>query len=132
MTFDDCIAIRTLFGECRSEPVVGQRAVAHVIRNRLKTGKFGSTPAEVCLTHAQFSCWLQSGQTVTNWHTMVRLPDDDPQIEALGQVWTLSETDPDFTGGATFYFSEKITPPYWAAQFKYVGQWGTQKFYVGT
>ncbi len=52
----------TVFGEARREPLIGQHAVAWVIRNRLqRPARFGATWKDVCLRPAQFSCWYSWG-----------------------------------------------------------------------
>ncbi len=52
----------TVFGEARREPLLGQHAVAWVIRNRLaKPSRFGQSWKGVCLRRAQFSCWYPWG-----------------------------------------------------------------------
>ena len=56
-------ALRTMWAECRNEPFEGQRAVAHVLINRLKSGKWGNTLAAVCrwLTPASCACSRRTG-----------------------------------------------------------------------
>lgn len=51
----------TIFGEARGEQTEGRIAVASVIRNRLRDGRWGDSYEKVCLAKAQFSCWGQSG-----------------------------------------------------------------------
>lgn len=48
----------TVFGEARREPLIGQHAVAWVVRNRLAhPQRFGFSWKGVCHRPAQFSCW---------------------------------------------------------------------------
>lgn len=47
----------TIYGESRGESIFGRIAVACVIRNRIKSGKWGKTAKAVCFARAQFSCW---------------------------------------------------------------------------
>ncbi len=52
----------TVFGEARREPLIGQHAVAWVVRNRLaQPRRFGDGWKGVCLRPAQFSCWWSFG-----------------------------------------------------------------------
>ena len=52
----------TVFGEARREPLVGQHAVAWVVRNRLQwPQRFGASWKGVCHRPAQFSCWYPWG-----------------------------------------------------------------------
>lgn len=56
----DTVAL-TVWGEARGESMVGQSAVAWVIRNRQANPGWWSRPhhtlADVCLASYQFSCW---------------------------------------------------------------------------
>ncbi len=57
---DRTALICTLLGECASEPIDGQVAVASVIRNRATHPRWwGRGVAEVCLREHQFSCWWE-------------------------------------------------------------------------
>ena len=52
----------TVFGEARREPLIGQHAVAWVVRNRLQyPQRFGFSYKGVCHRPAQFSCWYPWG-----------------------------------------------------------------------
>src|SRR5437879_2047197 len=48
---------RTVIGEAEREPQEGKEGVAAVIRNRLASGRFGATPADVVLAKNQFEPW---------------------------------------------------------------------------
>lgn len=98
--FDDEIAARTLWGECRGESHAGKVAVAHVIRNRLAAGRFGKTVAAVCLAPLQFSCW---NATDPNRHLMLELDDLDAMLVDCHAAWAESEMTADPTQGATHY-----------------------------
>jgi hypothetical protein len=50
-------AVRTLEGEAGNQPEATQRAVVHVMVNRLKSGRWGYDLTSVCLWFEQFSCW---------------------------------------------------------------------------
>lgn len=50
----------TVYGEARGESIASKRAIAWVIRNRLKVSKAGSGYRDVVLKKYQFSCWLKS------------------------------------------------------------------------
>lgn len=47
----------TIYGEARSQSILGQAAVGAVIRNRVNKKNFGSDYRKVCLKPKQFSCW---------------------------------------------------------------------------
>lgn len=128
-TWQDGVAIRTLVGEVRGEPIEGRKAVAHVLLNRLRTGKWGSTLAQVCLAHAQFSCWLSSDP---NWKLLTSISDFDPIMLEMAGVLNAARQEPDFTGGATFYYAVSMPKaPIWTLGATFTGQWGHQKFYSG-
>jgi len=46
-----------LWGEARNQPEEGVVAVAHVVRNRVLSGKWGDTWRDVLLAPKQFSCF---------------------------------------------------------------------------
>ena len=60
--YDFEIMAKTIYGEARGETREGQIAVACVIFNRFRSGKWFSakTLAGVCLKPLQFSCWNKS------------------------------------------------------------------------
>lgn len=51
------VGARTIRGEARGEILEAQRAVAYVLVNRLRDGRWGKTLAEVARHPMQFSCW---------------------------------------------------------------------------
>ncbi len=109
------IATRTLWGECRGEPLEGQQAVSWVIRNRAfwpVRAWWGSGVADVCLKPSQFSCWNMSDP---NREKILQLEADTQDYQALYQVARsvmAGEID-DPTKGATSY--ERVgAGAYWA------------------
>lgn len=128
MTFALEVAARTVWGECRGEPIAGQRAVAHVLANRLTDGRWGSSLSSVCLAPYQFSCWRPDDPNLVK---MAALDDGDPSLATFGafiEAALAGETDP--TDGATFYYSvTQILPPEWAKTGAFTVQIGKHKFY---
>lgn len=132
------VAARTLCQEVRGEPMAGQQAVAWVIKNRLKSKRWGTSLASVCLWHAQFSGWWcprgNPGQLYydPNFAYACNLPDTDPmlqQMQALMSSVMNSDTDP--TAGALFYYANSMpTPPSWASTMRFLGQFGHQSFFT--
>jgi len=51
------IVFRTLFGECRGQPIEAQVGVGCVIRNRVRDARWSDTWPAVCLQPKQFSCF---------------------------------------------------------------------------
>ncbi len=125
MSFALEIAARTVWQEARGEPEEGQRAVAHVIVNRLKSGRWGRSLASVCLWDRQFSGWNNSDP---NRIAACTLPDDNPALSRFREF--LSDAlsgGADLTWGATHYFNPKIVNPDWATGKKFV-QIGNHRF----
>ena len=117
----------TLWGEARGEPVEGQIAVAHVIRNRLHSGKWfgGVNYHDVLERWAQFSClWPQLGglnyQGVLDqagvYQREETLPGAQGRLQAQLQ-WVvggvLDSLIMDNTSGSTHYYSKYIEAPAW-------------------
>lgn len=129
MSFSEQIAVRTLWGECRGEPEDGQRAVAHVLWNRLHDGRWGKSLATVCLARLQFSCWNASDPQRDR---MAALSDDDPVLAKMRRIVTdASSAVDDPTGGALYYYSDSMkTPPDWAAKMRFLCQIGHHRFYT--
>ena len=118
---DTLTLARTIFGEARGEPDDGKEAVANVVVNRLKSGRFPrkasdpKTIAGVCLERFQFSCWNA----------------DDPNASKIANLQTGSSpvfdtcfaiaqravggTLADRTDTATHYHADTISPPNWTA-----------------
>ena len=130
MTWAFDVAARTLCQEVRGEPLVGQQAVAYVIKNRLASGRWGNSLATVCLWPYQFSGWR--GPQDPNFTYACRLPDDDltlGHMRSVLQVALDSSVDP--TDGATHYYNQSIVvqPPAWVNGATHVGRFGNQDFY---
>lgn len=125
------IAARTLWGECRGEPLEGQQAVAWVIRTRASwepVAWWGRTVVEVCLKPNQFSCWNLGSASRKK---LIDLDTDDQEYLALrAVVRSVMDGDvPDPTGGATHY--QRVgTDADWAASKSPVKIIGEQAFYV--
>ena len=92
----------TLWGEARGEPVLGKRAVAWVVRNRMSIAEawlerkgrqhplFGDgTVAGVVLRPYQFSCWLKGDPTSAAHYALGATSE---VIAALPAGWVLAST----------------------------------------
>lgn len=133
MSWDEQVAVRTLWGEARGEPEDGQLAVAHVLLNRRKAGKWGPTLAAVCLSRLQFSCWNASDP---NRELMAVLAEDGAMFQRLKAVLERARVDnangKDPTGGATHYYSTSMKdPPNWSKGATMTGQFGKHRFFRG-
>ena len=125
--FAEEIAVRTLYGEARGEPEDGQCAVAHVLWNRVRDGRWGKTLATVCLARMQFTCWNASDP---NREQIASLADHDPILERLRSVLSGARSKTDPTDGATHYFSTSmVQPPKWSVDATFCGTFGRHRFY---
>jgi len=127
VSFQDDIAARTIWGEARGETPEGRLAVAFVIRNRVKYGRWGMTPAAVCFANMQFSCWNPGDP---NRRKMLELSDTDHVLELCMEAWLESARLSDTVGGALHY---KVRNTYarWAEGSKPYVTIGHHEFYVG-
>lgn len=119
-------AVRTLWQEARNEPLLGQQAVAHVLWNRLRDGRWGKTFASVCLSPLQFSGWNDHDP---NRMEVAVVPDNDPRLLNLSSILVAAETATDPTNGAKFYYATYIPQPEWADNMINCGQFGHQIFF---
>jgi cell wall hydrolase len=119
MTFLEGLLWLTLnvYHEARSEPKIGQIAVAQVTLNR--AAKRHLTIKNVVNQPYQFS-WIQQKKSY--------IPDD-PQafLECMQSVYIALNSN-DVTAGSTYYHLDKISP-YWASDYTFVQQYGSHKFY---
>lgn len=127
-TFPYQIAARTMWAECRGEPREGQSAVAHVLLNRLRDGRWGKTLATVCVAPLQFSCWNASDSQRLR---MVALEDDAPELLQMFSILRNAErVDKDPVRGAMFYYSDSmIVPPKWSIGMHFVVKINHHSFY---
>lgn len=145
--FEMDVATRTLLQEARSEPPVGQFAVAMVIVNRLRDGRWGKSLAEVCLWRAAFSGWYSPRGNPpvkdANFAYACNLRDDDPALtNARTVIQSALDATTDPTGGANHYYAPAamVPPgkvPDWVTAnpgtdmpaMRFCGKFGSQLFY---
>lgn len=94
-TSNECIAL-AIYWEARGEPISGQRAVAHVIRNRTRHPAFPSDPCAVISQRGQFR------------FTRTRRITDHTSWERARQIAV--NPGPDLTNGATFFHAIHVRP----------------------
>lgn len=101
-------AARTIWGEARGEPEAGQRAIAHVLINRVRSRKWGPTLLSVCHWPWQFSCWNPNDP---NCKKLLIIPGNDPLLLKFVEFIEDAELgEPDLTKGALYY---KVTGLPW-------------------
>lgn len=136
------IAIATLYGEARSEPIEGIVAVANVLRNRVKDGRWGGDYRSVSLAPWQFSCWNVAGGA-RNHDRVVTLVRQfagkqtvtDAAVRELTYVMHGIVNDGwlrDTVKGACHYHVATMQPrPKWAQAVAPVCQRASHVFYAG-
>lgn len=122
-----CLALN-VYHEARSEPLQGQAAVAHVVLNRVASGRW---PDDVCsVVHqgyekGKFKCqftWYCDGK-----------PDEPTEILAWAKSVLVANqvligVVPDVTYGATHYHARYVNP-YWSASLSKTVTYGSHLFY---
>lgn len=114
--------------EARGESQEGQLAVAYVLLNRKKDGRWGNSLTSVCLAPYQFSCWNTND---SNRKSMSKLGENDPGLFKMMFILETARDNPykDPTKGATHYYAVNIPEPSWVQGAIYCGQFDNQKFY---
>ncbi len=128
MAYDLQIGAATVFMEASGEPDEGKLAVASVLVNRLKTGRWGKTLAAVCFAPHQFSSWNYTG---SNMERLANINDIDPVLAACEQAMSnaMHGTAPDPTGAALYYFADYIDPPAWSHNLTFTIKIGRHEFF---
>ena len=122
-----CLALN-VYHEARSEPLQGQAAVAHVVLNRVASGRW---PDDVCsVVHqgyekGRFKCQF-------TWYCDCK-PDEPKEILAWAKSvmvanQVLTGVVPDVTNGATHYHARYVNP-YWSASLSKTVTYGSHLFY---
>ena len=115
----ECLAVGVYF-ESKSEPMSGQMAVAHVIANRAKSGRFPSSYCGVLFQRGQFSFvrgggWPPVAKAGAQWRSammVARLVD--------------SAARPSNIGKALFFHAKRVSPRW---KLTRVGSIGNHVFY---
>lgn len=108
----------TIYGEARGEPIAGQRAILHVMLNRLKNPGWWSrqagdrisddTLAAVCHDPWQFSCWNPSDPQSARLRNPKTL--ELPEVQRIRHWVAMELMEPgiDPTNGADHYCTTKV------------------------
>ena len=102
---DADIAVRTMLAEAGGEGYEGMAAVAHVIINRAKDGRWPSSIQDVALQDQQFSAWNKGAGGNDPLKYDVNSPAYQNAMKVFKAVAGGIHVDP--TDGATYYYSPK-------------------------
>jgi N-acetylmuramoyl-L-alanine amidase len=106
-----------IYHEARSEPQLGQIAIAHVTLNRAK--KENLSIEDVVLQPHQFSWTLEKNSF---------FPKEPKAFLQCMESAMIALRDNDITKGATQFHQTGITPD-WVSEYTFVEQIGSHKFY---
>lgn len=125
---DDILATLTIWCEARSETHPGKVAVAEVILNRLRAGKWGNTVSDVVFAPYQFSCWNTKDP---NRLLALKLMDTDPDFQDCAKAWAEAQAGSRLVPGAMLYFNPAVVVPApdWAVPSHLVAKIGNHAFY---
>ena len=96
--------IRTVAFEAANEPSLGKAAVAYVVLNRKKSGRWGDQIKKILTQPWQFEPWMTRRRDIEN------LSPDDPRYRRAARIAdaVLGGEIPDPTSGATHFLNEAI------------------------
>src|SRR5262245_42350123 len=96
--------IRTVAFEAANEPVLGKAAIAHVVLNRKKSGRWGDEIKKIVTQPWQFEPWMTRRKQIEN------LSPDDIRYRKAARITdgVLDGDIPDPTSGATHFLNENI------------------------
>ena len=129
------VLARTIWGEARSETVIGMEAVAQVVLNRVKKaeklgGKYwwGHDIITVCQKPYQFSCWNPADP---NRPKLMAVDDKNIHFSTclrIARCAVLGQLQNDITLGADHYHTKDILP-YWVQGRSPIAEIGRHLFY---
>lgn len=125
----------TIFGEARGEynlingGMTSLIAVGCVIRNRLKSGKYGKTYIEVCKAPLQFSCWNKNDPNLSYLQSDKRFNDPAYNYCKIAANLIVSNESLDLTKGSLNYYADSIAAPKWASKMKLTFRIGRHIFF---
>ncbi len=125
MLTDEEAVLATLDGEVRGEPLLGQLAVACVLRNRQQAKHQGRSLAYIATAPYQFSCWW--GQDSANTIRCYQMAEEeilhgdaayDPQLRWIVDGLLSGDLSEDVARSACWYMTRELynssSCPAWA------------------
>ena len=125
---DEDYAIRTIAAEASGKSPEEARAIAHVIQNRLSSGRWGETYRDVVRAPKQFEPW--SNPESPNYP--MRFSPDSPRYRMAQEALAAARGGEDITGGAMNFYApaaqaqlaatrgDRAAVPSWARNREYV------------
>lgn len=123
------VVAQTLLGEAEGEGIEGMRAVAHVVRNRVRDSRWPGGYAAVCVQPTQFTCWNRDSVRLPR---MIAASFHDALYRTaywLAARVMAGDDERDPTKGANHYHARSIPRPSWAAEKYETGVIGNHVFY---
>ena len=122
-----CLALN-IYHEARSEPAVGQAAVAHVVLNRVMSNGW---PNDVCkVVHQGYSKGKYKCQF--SWYCDGKSDDPTDMVSWAKSVLLANEVlignVADLTNGSTHYHARYVKP-YWSSKLDTTVTYGSHIFY---
>jgi spore germination cell wall hydrolase CwlJ-like protein len=137
MTDRDSLAL-TLYGEARGESTAGRLAVACVIQNRLRDGRWGASFEAVCFARKQFSCWNATDPNSAMLHEMAAaVLAGRPSNRILRECYWIADgvltksLGPQVGKSTHYYATSMTTPPRWAKGVTPYAVIGHHRFFEG-
>lgn len=121
-----CLA-EALYFEARGETVKGQFAVAEVIQNRVKSGRFPGSFCNVINQGTGKRNQCQFSYTCDGNSEAIAEPAAYARVSKIARA-VIDGKAPDLVDGATFYHTTAVRPR-WASQFTRTAQIGVHLFY---
>jgi spore germination cell wall hydrolase CwlJ-like protein len=116
-----------IYYEARNQPVKGQKAVAHVIMNRVKDESYPKSVCGVVHQKERHVCQF------TYFCEKHRSPIDIVSLNTAKEAaLVVLQGEQDFTSGALYYHAKYIHPPYWRMHMKLAFDIGDHIFYNRT
>ncbi len=123
---------RTLYGEARNQGIIGLKAVASVIMNRVAQPQhphFGHGDITACCKAPwQFSCWNENDPNLPKLLTVTAADPIFAQCLQIAQT-AVNGNLADPTGGATYYYVKGSPEPAWAVDKEPCAIIGAHLFY---
>ncbi len=115
----DCL-VEAVYFEGRSEPLIGQMAIANVVLNRVRSSRYPNDVCSVVHQRGQFSYYWDGKHE--------RMNEPEAAIVAKNISSLALEGGTVELGGATHYHATYVDP-HWSNSMTFVRQIGIHKFY---